>query len=173
MDHVHWPPIIGDLRKPYCQVISYVSTNHDNNIFVKRSSWDESAVLFVWTLNLHVFCGNFWMIDDAAECFRAWMSICFCGQTSYSCHEICRTLTVALTSTPTKYGTFNQCCFNFGPPSTTLTQHHANIGSTFCWAPGQRGDNIDLTSGHCVGLVSRWLSTFTNHCALSRKNDKR
>ena len=30
---------------------------------------------------------------------------------------------------PSKHEALNQCCFNVGPPSTTLTQHSNNIGS--------------------------------------------
>ena len=41
------------------------------------------------------------------------------------------------TPTPWKHGEFTQCCFNVGPPSSTLVQHWNSTGwmPRVCWAP--------------------------------------
>ena len=56
-----------------------------------------------------------------------------------------------------KHATFNQCCFNAGPPSTTLSQHLAYIGALSNVCVGGGGAHIDgvtLLTMHALTLTT-------------------
>ena len=58
---------------------------------------------------------------------------------------------------PSKHGAFTQCCFNVGPPSSTLAQHWNSIGwmPRVCWGTSAQHDCELNARGNACFYITR------------------